>query len=119
MIQRDIDSEVIVDRFMYGIGGLLWLEPERQRLYNTYGRFSKQKILELFPNRTWPSLKTMAKNLRVPRPGTWFTEEEDHLLVSLRLEGMKFREIAEIFKYRTKHALSNRFYRLNKLHQVN
>ncbi len=99
---------------MYCIGGLLWLEPERQRLFNTYGRFTKEKMLELFPDRSWEAIKTMACILGVPRPGTWFTEEEDHLLVGFVLEGCKYQEIAEVFKYRTIKSLRNRFYRLNK-----
>ena len=95
-------------------GGLMWLDHERQRLYNSYGKQSKETLQRLFPDRTWQSLNTKASRLKIPRPNKRFTENEDALLLELKQEGRSYKDIMEFFDYRTEQSLRNRYYRLKK-----
>ncbi len=99
---------------MYARGGLMWLDHERQRLYNSYHLQDKETLLKLFPDRTWQALKSQASFCKIPRSGKWFTEKEDNLLLELKSEGKTYKEMTAFFLFRTEQSLKNRLYRINK-----
>ena len=99
---------------MYSVGGLMWTVNERQRLMNAYAKAPKERLLVLFPDRSWDAIMTQASRLRIPRPGLKWTPEEDGLLVELRGRGLSYRKMAEHFKNRGPMALKNRAYILRK-----
>jgi len=97
---------------MYYPCQIIWLDNERQRLFNSYGKLDKEKLFLLFPDRTWQALKTKASRLRIPRSNRWFTEKEDFLLIYLKKQGLSYKEMICYFEFRTENSLKNRYWRI-------
>lgn len=93
---------------MYCVGGLLWTQSEKQRLFNAYKKMPLEKLTRLFPDRSIDSLKTKASRLKIPRPGRHWTQEEEQLLVTLRGQGLPYKRISKHFKARSPAACRNR-----------
>ena len=96
-------------------GSLHWNPREEQRLFNSYGKIPTEKLTIIFPDRTYEAIKTKARRLKVPRPHTRYTEEEDKKLLTLANDGLSYKDIADHFQYRTKSSIACRLCKIRKL----
>jgi len=96
---------------------LLWTEGENQRLINSYKKIPKDRLMELFPDRTWCALVTRAYRLKIPRKKRWFSLEEDTLLIMLYHEtDLTYDQMSQRFVERNGNSLKQRRYALRKKH---
>ena len=99
---------------------IIWTEREEQRLMNSYRKIPREKIMMLFPDRTWFAIVTRASRLRIPRPGRWYTPEEDARLLELYHEtDLTYDQMSEYFMVRNGNSLKQRMYAIRKSMEVN
>ncbi|GAH27996.1 unnamed protein product [marine sediment metagenome] len=99
---------------------IIWTEREEQRLMNSYKKIPREKLLMLFPDRTWCALVTRASRLRIPRPGRWYTPEEDARLLELYHEtDLTYDQMSGQFMVRNGNSLKQRMYAIRKSMEVN
>ncbi|GAH78101.1 unnamed protein product, partial [marine sediment metagenome] len=86
----------------------------------SYKKIPREKLLMLFPDRTWFALVTRASRLRIPRPGRWFTPEEDARLMKLYHEtDLTYDQMSGQFMARNGNSLKQRMYAIRKSMEVN
>ncbi len=93
---------------------IVWSEREDQRLFNSYGKVTKDILSLLFPDRSHQAILTRASILRHPLLQLKYTKEEDSFLLESRVNGAQYIEIAKHFTNRTPQALRQRVRRLRK-----
>ncbi len=96
-------------------GEIAWTEREEQRLFNSYGKVTKNVLSLLFPDRTHQSIIARASVLRHPLRQLKYTSDEDRLLMDLRSKGIQYNNIAKQFTNRTPGALKKRASRLRRI----
>jgi len=90
-------------------GEVIWSPSEEQRLMNTYKKIPREKIMELFPGRTWMAIRQRAIDLKIPRPGTHYTPGEETLLQTLYYgTDLTYRQMTRFFNFRTATALKTK-----------
>ena len=109
------ELELPPNLLMYAPGGLMWMDNERQRLFNSYGVVDTGTLRILFPNRSLQSLKTQACLLKIPRPKQYYSKLEDQLLLDLRSGGLSFPKIAKHFSHRTSEGIRRRYNRIKNI----
>ncbi len=98
-------------------GDLLWTEREKQRLMNSYKKIPREKLMMLFPDRTYLALVSRAYILKIPRKGRWYSPEEDALLLQLYSEKeLTCKQMAPLFMFRSVASLRTRMYNLGRKH---
>lgn len=96
-------------------GEVIWTPREDQRLFNSYKKIPKKKMMLLFPDRTWMAIRQRAITLGVPRKGTRYTPSEDQLLETLYYDtDFTYRQMTRFFKFRTPNSLKTRMVSLRK-----
>ncbi len=97
---------------------IIWTEREDQRLMNSYKKIPREKIMMLFPNRTWLAIVSRAYLLKIPRKGRWYTPEEDARLLELYHEtDLTYAQMSEYFPHRDRFSLRMRIYAIRKQHK--
>jgi len=100
-------------------GQRIWWPPnEDQRLFNSYGKVDKETLLMLFPDRTYQAIQTRANVLQIPLLLPRYTKKDDDLLLSLRDDGVPYKEIKPLFDGRTVEGLKKRVERVKKLRKM-
>lgn len=96
-------------------GDIIWTPREDQRLMNSYKKIPKDRLLTLFPDRTWLAIKKRVNDLDIPRRGRHFSHEEDELLETLYYNtDLKYPEMIRFFKFRGSRSLNVRMGKLRK-----
>lgn len=113
-ISNKLLSEITLPPMWNLNGTLFWSLREVQRLYNTYGKVSKDKLLLLFPDRTWDAIKSKAQRLKIMKKNRRYSRDEDEVLLELADMGVKYRDMPQYFRGRTKAGLAMRLSHLRK-----
>lgn len=97
-------------------GNILWTGGEEQRLMNSYKKIPREKLLMLFPGRTYQAIKQRAYILKIPRKGLNFTPEEDDRLLELyHYTGLTYGQMSKEFTNRSAQSLRVRMVKLRRL----
>lgn len=82
-------------------GHVFWSEREDQRLMNSYRKVPTEKILKLFPDRTWLAIQSRASRLKIPRKGMYYTPQEDSRLLELYYHtDLTYKQMSLYFPFR-------------------
>ena len=94
-------------------GHIIWSEREDQRLMNSYRKIPTEKILKLFPNRTWLAIQSRASILKIPRKGIHYTPQKDSRLLELYYHtDMTYKQMSQYFPFRDYASLRMRMVRI-------
>lgn len=95
---------------------IIWTEREDQRLMNSYKKIPREKLLLLFPDRTWLAIVSRAYLLKIPRKGRWYTPEEDAKLLELYHQtDLTYEQMSEHFPFRNRYSLRMRIYAIRRM----
>ena len=94
-------------------GHVIWSEREDQRLMNSYRKIPTEKLLKLFPDRTWLAIQSRASKLKIPRKGIHYTPQEDSRLLELYYHtDMTYKQMSQYFPSRDYASLRMRMCRI-------
>ncbi len=92
-----------------------WTKRDDQRLMNCYKKIPTDKLMLLFPNRTYLALQSRAYILKIPRKGQWYSFEEDVLLMELYYHtALTYSQMTPHFTNRSADSLRVRMWNIRK-----
>lgn len=116
-MNRLYNELAILPTFTYS-NDLHWTKREDQRLMNSYKNVPRDKLMILFPNRTWLAIVSRAYLLKIPRKGQWYSTEEDHRLIELYYHtDLTYSQMIRYFNNRSPASLAMRMCNMRKLHR--